>query len=318
MSSSSDSSECRQKIRPDAASFPWRTATRPDSSKPPGRGRPASGRDAQAPRAAAAAMASARRNTKDSALEALDRIGEGFVVRAFPGGIAPDALRLGALAHRPQHFAEMSGDFRVGPPGERTAQVAERILQVAHPVQHPSHAVDDERILGGELQRLFDQPARLGQSLIAVGERIAERIVGVRVLGPYLDQLAKGRLENIHPLDFLREHGVVVEQLGVVRNPIERLPDQIERGLRLVRVAQELRFGEDQLHPLLAGLRSRLLQPAARLVELALSGEHLSVADLRLHVLLALAHFTVPAQRLRKILRSSATWPRYKRTPSLS
>src|SRR5438046_4120155 len=134
MSSSSESSECRQKILPDAASFPWRTATRPDSSKPPGRGRPASGRDAQAPRAAAAAMASARRNTKDSALEALDRIGEGFVVRAFPGGIAPDPLRLRARAHRPKHFPEVSGDCRAGPPGVCTPQVSETILQVHHPV----------------------------------------------------------------------------------------------------------------------------------------------------------------------------------------
>src|SRR5439155_13860818 len=89
-------------------------------------------------------------------------------------------------------LAQVSGDFRIGPPGERAAQVAERILQVAHPVQHPSHAVDDERIFGGELQRLFDQLARLGEALIAVGEGITERIVGVGVLGPYLDQLAKG------------------------------------------------------------------------------------------------------------------------------
>src|SRR5438552_5559748 len=81
MSSSSDSSECRQKIRPDAASFPWRTATRPDSSKPPGRGRPASGKDAQAPRTAAAAKPSARRTTNKSALQPLDGIGERFVVR---------------------------------------------------------------------------------------------------------------------------------------------------------------------------------------------------------------------------------------------
>ncbi len=122
------------------------------------------------------------------------------------------------------------------------------------------------------------------------------------MLGPYLDQLAQGSLEDIHALDLLREHGVVVEQLGIVRNAIERPPDQIERGLRLVGVAKELGFGENQLHPLLPVLRGRLLQPPACLVELALPGEHLRVADLRLHILLALAHFAVPAQRLRKIL----------------
>src|SRR5438552_1122326 len=217
MSSSSESSEWRQKILPDAASFPWRTATRPDSSKPPGRAGPASGSDAQAPSNAARAKAGAKRTTKKSRLQPLDGVGEGFVVRAFPGGIAPDALCLGALAHGPQHFAQVSGDFRVGPPGERAAQVAERVLQLAHPVQHPSHAVDDERILGSELQRLFDQLARLGQPLIAVGKGITERVVGMRMLGPYLDQLAQGSLKDIHSLDLLREHCVVVEQLGIVR-----------------------------------------------------------------------------------------------------
>src|SRR2546427_10323678 len=44
------------------------------------------------------------------------------------------------------------------------------------------------------------------------------------------------------------------------------------------------------------------LFPYTTLFRSALSGEHLGVADLRLHVLLALAHFTVPAERLRKIL----------------
>src|SRR5258708_14355695 len=127
---------------------------RPDSLKAPGRGRPASGRDAQATSNAARAKAGAKR--RKSALEALDGIGECFVVRAFPGGIAPDALRLDALAHRPEHFAEVSGDFRVGPPGERAAQVAERVLQLAHPVQYPAHAVHDDLNFRGNLPRLLE------------------------------------------------------------------------------------------------------------------------------------------------------------------
>src|SRR6266571_4885898 len=136
----------------------------------------------------------------------------------------------------------------------------------------------------------------------ALGERIAEGVIGVRMLGPDLDQLAERSFENVHPLDFLGEHGVVVEQLGIVRKAIERLPDEVERGLGLVGLAQELRFGEDQLDPLLAALRGRLLQVGARRVDLALPGEYLRVAHLRWHILLALAHLAVPAQRFRKIL----------------
>src|SRR6266581_9178479 len=236
-SSSSASSECRQKIRPLAASFPWRIATRPESSKPPG-GSGTSGSPAHAPRNTAAAKPGAKRTTKSwqavkndsdlSVLQALDGVDECFVVGVRAVRVVPDPLGLVALAQRPEHFAEVSGDLGIGSAGERAAQVTERVLEVAHPVQYPAHAVDDERIVGSELQRALDQLARLGQPLVALGERIAERVVGVRVLGPDLDQLTKRSLENVDPLDFLGEHGVVVEQLGIVRKAIERLPDEVE------------------------------------------------------------------------------------------
>src|SRR6266705_2529029 len=221
-SSSSASSECRSKIRPLAASFPWRITTRPESSKPPG-GSGTSGSPAHAPRNTDAAKPGAKRTTKSwqavkndsdlSVLQALDGIDECFVVGVRAVRVVPDPLGLVALAQRPEHFAEVSGDLGIGSAGERAAQVTERVLEVAHPVQHPAHAVDDERIVGGELQRALDQ-----------------------------------------------------------------------------------------LDPLLAALRGRLLQVGARRVELALPGEYLRVAHLRGHILLALAHLAVPAQRFRKIL----------------
>src|SRR5690242_9320865 len=180
-------------MRPDPESLAWRMATRPESSNPPGAGGPPSGSAAQALRITPAAMQSANRATKEfylSVLQALDGVGERFVVGAFLGGIAPDALGLRVLAQRPQHLAEMGGDLRIGSPGEGAAQIAERILQVAHSVQHPAHAVDDERIVGSELERLFDQLARFRQALVAVCQGITERVVGVRMLRSYFDQLA--------------------------------------------------------------------------------------------------------------------------------
>src|SRR5690348_490262 len=107
-------------MRPDPESFAWRMATRPESSNPPGERGPGSGSAAQAPRTTPAAMQSANRATKVfylSVLQALDGVGERLVVRAFLGGIAPDALRLRVLAQRPQHLAEMRGDLRIGSPG---------------------------------------------------------------------------------------------------------------------------------------------------------------------------------------------------------
>jgi hypothetical protein len=61
-------------------------------------------------------------------------------------------------------------------------------------------------------------------------------------------------------------------------------------------------LGQDQLDPLVGALRGRLLQALPRGIDLALLGEHLGVADLRLDVLLALAHISVPFQRARQVL----------------
>src|SRR5882672_811150 len=112
-------------MRAEPESFACRTATRPDSSKPPAGGAPCSGSAAQPPRTAAAATQSADRTTEGSVPQALDGGSERFVVGRFFGRIAPDALRLGALAQRPQHLAQMRGDLRVGARGVRPAQVRE-------------------------------------------------------------------------------------------------------------------------------------------------------------------------------------------------
>ena len=63
----------------------------------------------------------------------------------------PDFLRARALALRPQHFAEMRGDFRVGPLGQRAPEVLLRVVEVSQPELRPAHAVEDERIVGREL-----------------------------------------------------------------------------------------------------------------------------------------------------------------------
>jgi len=63
------------------------------------------------------------------------------------------------------------------------------------------------------------------------------------------DQLAKGSLEDITRSNFLREHGIVVEQLGI-SNASSACPTRSNAVFGWFGVAQELRFGEDQLHAL--------------------------------------------------------------------
>ena len=143
--------------------------------------------------------------------------------------LVPDAARFVALAQHPQHFAEVRADLRVRPAAVGAAQLARRALQVAFAVEHPAQAVDDEVVLGRELERLLDQLARLGQAQVALGERIAERVVGVRVIGLDLDQLAQVRLEQVEALELLRGEREVVQQVGLVGLLVERLGEQLER-----------------------------------------------------------------------------------------
>src|SRR5262245_15159255 len=103
--------------------------------------------------------------------------------------IAPYRQRLALLPARPQELADVRGDLRIGPHLERALQIGEAFLVAPHAVENPAHAVEYEGIVRGELQRGFDQLVRLFYAQVAVGEAVAERVVGVRVIGTDLDQL---------------------------------------------------------------------------------------------------------------------------------
>src|SRR5258706_154408 len=240
---------------------------------------------AQAPRNAAPAIACVKRGTK-SALQALYGVGQRFVVRVRARRGPEYPFRLLALTHCPEYFSKVRGNLRIGPAGKRTTQIPGGILELPHPEKDPSHAVDDERIVRGELQGLFDEFASLAQALIAVGKRIAECVVGVGVFRPDLDELAQRRLQHIDSLDFLSEHRIVVEQVRVVWKAVQRSSDQIECRLRLIRIAQNLRFRQNQLNTLLAVACGRFLQMRTGSIEVPLASEHLRVAYLRHYVLL--------------------------------
>src|SRR5499426_327844 len=234
-SRSSAAAACRQSTRALAASSPLRTATRPASAKPSG-ATVVRGRVVQAAAMQVAAAISRHRVTgasrvavsapdltarpgsdrpfarRPSLLHALYGLDEGVVRRCLRERVVPDLLRLATAPERPEHLAEMSGDLGIRPPCVGALKVVQRLLGAALPVEHPAHAVDDEGIVGCEFQRALDEIFRLVEPLVAVGERIAERVVRVRVIGLDLNQLAQARLEQIDAVEFLGEHRVVVEE----------------------------------------------------------------------------------------------------------
>jgi hypothetical protein len=63
------------------------------------------------------------------------------------------------------------------------AQQPRSFLAIAEAVLDPAEAVGDEGLAGLERERLADQVARLLQAQVALGQRIAERVVGVVLFG---------------------------------------------------------------------------------------------------------------------------------------
>ena len=61
--------------------------------------------------------------------------------------------------------------------------------------------------------------------------------MGVRVVGADADQPAKAGLQHIDALEPFRQHRMVVQQLGIVRQPIELARHEIEGFLDLVCIA---------------------------------------------------------------------------------
>src|SRR5207249_3570015 len=194
----------------------------------------------------------------------------------------------------PQHFAEVRADLGVGPPAIGAAQLLRRALQIALAVKHPAQAVDGEIVLRRELERFFAQLSGLGQPRVALGERVAERVVGVRVLGLHLDQLAQVRFHLLVALELLGGQRHVVEQVGLLGILLERLAEQLEGVAAVVRLAQQLRLGHDQLHFLVGVVLGRALQVGARLVEPSLLGDRARGAQARGDHLLAADDLLVP------------------------
>ncbi len=79
---------------------------------------------------------------------------------------------------------------------------------------------------------------------------------------------------------------------------LERVAEQIERLLILVRVAQQLRLGLRQLHALLVVLRAHLLQVLARIGEPALFRQHAGITHLGVDVLFSRRDRAIPLERL--------------------
>src|ERR1041385_280076 len=70
-----------------------------------------------------------------------------------------------------------------------------------------------------------------GRRVFALGEGIAERVVGGRMVGTHLDQLAQVRLEDVEAIELLGGERVVVQQLGLLGILLQRIGEKLESVL---------------------------------------------------------------------------------------
>ena len=71
----------------------------------------------------------------------------------------------------------MRRDFRVAAQGVGALEVCQGTVEITLAIEHPAHAVENERIIGCELERLLDQLLGFRQAQLAIGVRVTEGIV---------------------------------------------------------------------------------------------------------------------------------------------
>ena len=167
----------------------------------------------------------------------------------------------------------MRGDFCILLLGEDLFEELCRFLLVAQAELDPGLAVENERIFGRVFESGVDQRTGLLQIHAALGERVAQRIACVVVVGLALDDLAQQALHLGDIARLLGEHGLFVDQIVVVGSQFGRLAGD-DRGLGvLLGFLEQLRIGQQLALLLIVGAGGQRLDQRAGLGQLALLGQ---------------------------------------------
>mmetsp|Transcript_26221 Transcript_26221/g.61905 ORF Transcript_26221/g.61905 Transcript_26221/m.61905 type:complete len:605 (+) Transcript_26221:4092-5906(+) len=215
-------------------------------------------------------------------LQPVQGLAQRLVARVAPGRFLPDATRLVLGAAGPQHLAQMCGDLGVGPPAVGLAQQPGGLGQIAQTELDPAQAVDDDRLARRQLERALDQLLGFAEAQVAIGQRIAQRVVGVVVVGLELDDPAQQGFHLFEAADPLGHHGLFVDQIGIAREAGGGGLQHGQRAGEVAVLAQQLGLGQQRgAGILVAGIR-RWLQQLAALGQLALPCQQAGPAEVHL------------------------------------
>ena len=92
----------------------------------------------------------------------------------------------------------MGRNLRIGALVNGLLQVFQRCHQVAHAILQPAHAVEDERVVGQQFERLSNEFQGFVVTVGLVGQGVTERVIGVGVVRFKRNQLAHVTLVAIN------------------------------------------------------------------------------------------------------------------------
>ena len=111
----------------------------------------------------------------------------------------------------------MRCNFGIRSDFESGLQQLQRPCMIAQTELDPAQAVGDERVLWRKRQGFLHQLFGFLQPLAPVGERVAQSVISMVVVGLACDQLTQHALHGFKLPCFFCQHGLVVKQVIVFR-----------------------------------------------------------------------------------------------------
>ncbi len=143
----------------------------------------------------------------------------------------------------------MGSDLGVVADVVRALEQRNRTLRIALLEANPTQTVDGHGVVGHDPERAPDERLGMRQLEVVIGECVAECIEQDRVVGALGQQVLEHVDRLVHASGLLEDHCPLIFDRRVARVTIERRAQQLNRGIRLPMIGQQvcLRHGEIDL-----------------------------------------------------------------------
>ena len=169
----------------------------------------------------------------------------------------------------------MGGNFCVRLGFESGTQQGIGGAQIAAAEFHPAHAVDDVRVLRRKAERLLDQGAGFHQLHVAVGQRVAQSVHRLVVIGVLGKQFAQNLLHRDEVFELVGRHGRLIGQLRILGKTHHGLGQQAVGTGFVFAGAQQLDLRADFGARFFFALVGHGAHQFLRRIQLALGQQHL-------------------------------------------